>query len=236
MPELRRTADDFVVAVCEDALRLSREVEDEVANLWSIAVTESGGRLFDEAILRVVAIEETRVVVAPIPYRLFYVARLRPDLIDPARLTPLAVTGMSSCEQGVVFGRRSPHVTQAPGLIELLPSGSVPASRTIGAKVDFSGQLLEELEEEAGVSSDAVEAVRLLGVVDAMGAEGVVDLAVSLRLRLSQKELLAAHAARGSDEYVELMIVDFEEVAEHRERWGRQLTPVSDAILRGMQL
>jgi hypothetical protein len=135
---------------------------------------------------------------------------------------------------GWLFGRRGTQVTQYPGYLESVPSGTLderalagrPAAT--GTELDPVVCLLAELAEEAGIDEAAVTEVQPLGVfldVD----ENTVDLGYLLRLRVSVSDL-GSVLGRGSSplEYEELQA--FSESEVDRLMAGSAVVPTSKAL------
>lgn len=176
----------------------SPEVAAAIDAHWQAAQQKRPG-LFDGAILSVVTLSPQRLVVAPARYRDLVAARMAPHVRAELGLRPLAVSGLLSCPDGLVFGRRAADVTQAPGLWELVPSGGVDAP-VEWAPPDLTRQILTELREEIGLRPDQVRVGAPLGLIDDQDS-GVVDVVMPLWTDLRGDEIQQAYKAHASAEY-----------------------------------
>jgi hypothetical protein len=145
--------------------------EESVA--WDKARSERRG-LFDSLMLEVERLECGELWVRPASYRAFIAARQ----VGKRRMRALAVSGFMTDGMRLVTGRRPRHVTQYPGRVEAVPSGSIDRIEPDGT-IDSRKALLAELEEEAGLieTEDAVDAPLL--ILDRM--ENIVDVCHPIR-------------------------------------------------------
>lgn len=180
------------------ASALSVSLQAKIDTLWQSALRDHPS-LFDGPILGVVDFSADRFVLARASYRHLIAARRDPAVRQALGLRPLAVSGILSCADGLVFGRRAKTVTQGPGLWELAPSGGMDAP-TDGSMPDLSAQILKETREEIGLTPDQVSVLAPIGVIDD-DESGVVDVILPLTTTLSAAEIKGAHATHGSAEY-----------------------------------
>jgi hypothetical protein len=96
-----------------------------------------------------------------IEYKVFYASRYIQALREKIR--PLGVSGLiivnEKDEKMIVLGKRSNSVTQYPGWLELVPSGSIDDTYLSGKTIDIKRSLLKELEEEANITGDMVSPI-----------------------------------------------------------------------------
>ena len=145
-------------------------------------------------------------------YRYFWAQRRGIPLDPPIR--PLAVSGAllvsHKGEDLLLAGQRSDQVEQYAGAWELIPSGGLGAkSLEPGGGVDYAGQLLRELGEEAGLAPDAVRAVRPLGLVEDL-PDRVVSVCCALETGWGPEEI--SRALTGSGEYQRIALLSPAEV------------------------
>lgn len=110
-------------------------------------------------------------------------------LLKKRTLWPVAVSGLTTCRERVLWGKRALRVTTYGGFWETVPSGGL-------ADPDPFNQLINELEEEAHITADNVLNTHFLGVVHNVKEEAVEIL---YRLQLSREE------ASPSEEVSELL-------------------------------
>jgi 8-oxo-dGTP pyrophosphatase MutT (NUDIX family) len=131
----------------------------------------------------------------------------RPELFADLGVRPLAVCGVLRCADGVVVGRRHHAAIYQAGMWQLPPAGSVDGGAVDDCGiVDLSRQLLSELQEELGLSPDAVNEPRPLCIVEDPGSH-VSDLGLALTTNLTAEAVLAAHRTVGNAEDDRLVVV-----------------------------
>jgi len=128
-------------------------------------------------------------------YRHYLAGRADPVLGHALGLRALGVSGLLSCQDGWVFGRRSAVVDHC-GQWELVPSGGAETT-------NLKAQILKELDEEIGLSIDQVVVGDPIGLIE---GEWVVDAVFPLSVSLNAAEITKIHAGRGSAEYDQLHI------------------------------
>lgn len=145
-------------------------------------------------------------------------------LAEKLALRSLAVTGLLTCRDGLVLGRRNPAALYLPGMWQGVPAGSVE-SRDENDPLDLQAQLLAELEEEIGLT----EEVRLLGpyVACEHSATHIVDLGFVIRNSQSFDDIEAAWRARANDEYDRLTCIPLAESG----RIEQDILPTTRAML-----
>lgn len=176
-PLVQHSAYALVFGPGEISIRLGAAVpaklSAEESAAWDKARSERRG-LFDSLMLEVERLEPGALWVRPASYRAFIAARQ----VGKRRMRALAVSGFMTDGKRLVTGRRPRHVTQYPGRVEAVPSGSVDRVEPDGT-VDSRKALLAELEEEAGLveTADAVGAP--LVIIDRV--ENIVDVCHPIR-------------------------------------------------------
>jgi hypothetical protein len=203
------------------------ELRDRVDELWE-RERRARPELVDGTIVSVSEIDGDRVLTRACPYRLF-VARERDDALRTALgvralgVSGVLLVGADGSTPAVLLGRRASGVTEYGGAWELVPSGGVDPRRA-GADgvVDVTGALFDELEEEAGVTSEAVVETVPLGLVHDLGQDGY-DACFALRLRDAPADRLP--------EYEETALVSARDAVAWLDSAGRTVVPTSRAIL-----
>jgi hypothetical protein len=131
----------------------------------------------------------------------------RPELYDDLGVHPLAVNGVIRCGEGVLIGRRNSSAVYCAGNWQLAPAGSIDqgAARPDGS-IDFERQVLEELQEELGLSPNLIVGLTPLCLVEHPETH-VTDFGIEMRTSVSADTLLAAHAASGNQEYEDMRVL-----------------------------
>lgn len=120
--------------------------------------------------------------VSQLRYRHFLYARDFPRLARPLVLLGVSAVTVRQGSGGleILLGKRSAHVTQYPGALELAPSGSVDQAAIRGEGLDLVRAIGLELEEETGLSAEDAS-ISILGLVlDCR--EQVVDVCCEIAL------------------------------------------------------
>lgn len=156
-----------------------------------------------------------------------------PGLFPLLRVRALAVCGALCCPDGVVLGLREAGSVYQPGQWQLPPAGSVDRGADRGGTADLRAALLAELEEELGLTPDAVTAIRPLCLVE--HPAGVLDLGMQVTTLLGAAEVLAAHRARGNREYAEVAVVAVADVPGWIADRGGAAVPTVGALLERLR-
>jgi hypothetical protein len=177
----------------DDILAKNRDV---IGEIWRKAQEERGGKLFNGTLPNFVSLNQEREKVEIhgyfIEYKQFLAQRRRPDL--KLGIKPIGVSGIiilddkgSEC---VVFAKRSDNITEYPGFLELVPSGSID-KECVGANgvVDYQSKLLSEFIEETGLSKEYVKKISGFAFVFDVG-HNVYDICCKILLGAS-KEIIA---------------------------------------------
>ncbi len=219
------------VIAAGDPPPLPARLDAEVAALWERARALRPDGLRDGGLFTVEAMTPLRITGRFVPYRRLVAQRAKPALFGALGVRPLAVSGVLTCADGVVFGRRAADVTEDAGRWELVPSGGVsPECADAAGRVDLGRQIGIELGEEVGVAADAVGAPEILCAVEDNRSH-VIDVGIALASPLSGAEVRARHARRASREYAELAVVAKADVPAFVAARGRELIEVSRALL-----
>ena len=171
------------VRVGDDALELPERLRRRVDEIWERERRQRPD-LTDGTILSVRSIDAGIVHAQPCPYRLFVARERDAELRRALGIRAIGVSGVLVLERtegtGVVLGRRATGVTEYGGAWELVPSGGLDPRRVDGnGLVDSLGCLLDELEEEVGLSRSAVGETRPLGLVRDIAQDGY-DVCIAL--------------------------------------------------------
>ncbi len=211
--------------------RPSRDIEERIDHLWERERARGRAVLFDGQILTLLEQRPTHWVCAFVPYRYWVAQRRSESLAAALRLRAIAVTALLSCEDGVVLGRRSPEMHQAPGCWELAPSGGIDPRARVGARrVSAQSQLFLELEEEVGVRGRDVRVSRPFAVLDST-ARDTCELVFEVEVPLPYSRLRAGWAAAGRGEYRELRCCPPVSLDATSAELGAELLPGAKRIL-----
>ena len=205
-----------------DAFEAPASVLPRVDAIWAAERERRGDRLFNGRVYGLAAYRRDELAIRACEYRFALAARRDPALrVQGLDIRPLAVTGVLTCADGLVLGRRGPNVADDAGVWEPAPAGSL-------SKPDPLAQLFEELDEELGLSRSRIVSARACGLVED-AASGVTDIVFRLSTAATGQDIRAAHAGRGSDEYDRVAIVSAADAV--RETHRRRMSPVLRPML-----
>ena len=229
----RMALDDRVqVRLLPGGRELSGDQQTAIDAVWQEQLALRGDSLFEGESLEVVGVAAERVDVRPLRYREYLAGKLRPEIFDGQPPVSLGVSGFLQFEGCTVLARRGQGVTSYAGWLELAPSGGVTVDCLLGNSdlVDFRGQLLLELEEEAGISPESVERIEVFaGITDP--SDLCLDVCARLELNLEKAAVGRQLDSHVGDEYEEFHIVPQAEMPSFVEQHRETLLPTSLAML-----
>lgn len=222
------SADGFTVLLDETEFSVSDKTATAVENIWKEAVS-SNPSLFDGSKLCVAEFSKERLICRKVPYRFVY-AQLRDcKLAQELNLTSACVSGVTFCEDMILWGKRSEKVSQCAGLFELAPSGSLTFCNA--THVDYRAQLLEELLEEIGISKDNVDSVEPFLLVEDT-EERVIDICCTIQLKNFGP--LDVQNSFTAGEYSEMNCESVDVLKERTKQSPSQWVPTSVAVMRAL--
>lgn len=196
---------------------LSPALEEEVETIWRSGQATRGKRLFNGTLFSVERISGEAVIGRFIEYRRFFAQTERPSLFPDLQVRPLAVTGILQNTEGIFFGQRNSRAGQQPDCWELIPAGGVDASTlTAQNEVDPKRQILDELEEEVGLSRTTVASCRLVAFNEEP-EHHVFDLVWELETVADEARVTVCHTGLSSPEHIKIMCVGWSELEDFLE-------------------
>lgn len=185
---------------------LDAATQQRVDAVWA-AETARQPSLFDGTIFRVDAFSPAGVSGGLIPFRLMLAQLRDAALARELGLRTLAVSGVVTCRDGIVMGRRAERLSVLPGHWEMVPAGGVDGQSVHpGGEVDLAGLVLRELAEEVGLPADRVASCAPLLAVEC-DRLFVYDIFFAIEVELGGDDIRRAWAAARDDEYSELVVV-----------------------------
>lgn len=209
--------------------------EEMVNQIWESVQAENGGRLFNDKLFCFAEFDicsgaiDIRGVFTE--YKNFIAQRRQPHLNPDIK--PVGVSGITLCtENGVkyaIFARRAESVTEYPGFLELVPSGSINDKfvDTSGV-VDYKAQLALELFEETGITGCFVKGVQDFAFIFNSN-HSVYDICCELELSIDIDSVLKKIS--GSGEYQEPLFVPVDELQSYINGDNCSIVPTSRALI-----
>ena len=208
------------------------DIEARVEEIWQREKELRSHDLYNGRLFSVDHCNAKTIVGWISEYRYFLAQRREPSLHAALKIKPLAVTGILSCSDGVLFGRRSGRSEMDAGCWELVPSGGVDEAAVGPAgQVSLERCMLIELEEETGIGASELSAPsRAIALVEDPQSH-VIDVGIMLATASSAAQIQHRFAALENREYSELEIVAPADVRAFRRNRADSLGAVSAALL-----
>jgi 8-oxo-dGTP pyrophosphatase MutT (NUDIX family) len=208
------------------------DIEARVDEIWQREKELRSHDLYNGRLFSVDHCDAKTIVGWFSEYRYFLAQRREPSLHAALKIKPLAVTGILSCSDGVLFGRRSHRSEMDAGCWELVPSGGVDEAAVGSAgQVSLERCILIELEEETGIRASELSAPSRVVALVKDPQSHVTDVGIMLSIASSAAQIQHRFAALENREYSELEIVAPAEVLAFRRNRADSLGSVSAALL-----
>lgn len=207
-----------------DRLQVPAALDPHIERLWHREQSQRQVPLTNGQIYTLSDVQPDCLIIRPSEYRYVVAQRRDPGLKGKGlNIRPLAVTGILICADGLVLGRRGPHVTSDAGLWEPAPAGglSIP---------DPEAQIIEELGEETGLSRSDIRKMWICGFVETEES-AVFDIVFRLETDRTGQEVTALHARGASDEYDALAIIALPDVPAFLQSHRNTLLPALKPML-----
>ncbi len=219
-----------------ESLNLDASILVEVDKLWAEAQAEQGAGLSNGMIFSVSNIAGELITGRFVEYKYFAAARRSPPLSSVLQVRPLAVTGLSRCDDGVILGRRSARVTQDQGLWEFVPSGGIDhSSRHPDGSIDIVHQIEQELHEETGLAPALIARVSPRYVIEDTSS-CVFDIVADVVLNISAEDAHAALQGTSPDEYERFDILIASRGKLLFEGRGADVAPLSRYMVEDLEM
>lgn len=215
----------------EEILAQNRGAIEEI---WQRTLIEKGGKLFNGTLPNFVSVNQERERVEIlghfIEYKQFLAQRKRPDL--KLGIKPIGVSGIivlkDRGDDYVVFAKRSNNITEYPGFLELVPSGSIDKECVdANGVVNYQCKLLSEFIEETGLSKEYVKEISGFAFVLDM-VHNVYDICCEILLEM-KKELITQKFS--SKEYSAPVFVALNNLDSFIEANVKSIVPTSMALI-----
>ncbi|MEQ9449352.1 MAG: hypothetical protein RLN70_10675 [Rhodospirillaceae bacterium] len=219
----------------EGAAALSADLQNRIDRIWDEIQKTRNTPMANEPLFAVMRIEGNEVYGHFVEYKWFVAQSHDPGLFQDLQIRPLAVSGILSCPEGIVLGRRSANVTQNPSAWELVPSGGVDKSSVKeGGVVDLNAQILSELKEEIGLPASAVENVRCVGLIEDTDHH-LFDAAMEVKTAWRAGDIFESFRRAENDEYSEIQIMPAAKADTLLGQPNQDLVPLSAFLIQRMR-
>lgn len=166
---------------------------DAIEEIWRRVQEEKGGKLFNGTLPNFIRVarerERIEIISHFIEYKQFLAQRKEPAL--KLGIKPIGVSGIMILkdrdDEYVVFAKRADNITEYPGFLELVPSGSIDKEcADANGVVDYQSKLLSEFVEETGLSKEYVKKISGFAFVLDSG-HNVYDICCEILLEASKE-------------------------------------------------
>ena len=182
-------------------------LEAEIDGIWHTEQIRLNGQLFNGQVFSADIITPQSISGHWTEFRRIVAQMRRPHLYAFLGIRSLAICGLITCPDGVIFGRRPENSVYQSGQWQLPPAGSVdPSCVRSDGSIDFSAMLFTELQEELGLDQAVMSAPQPIGIIEHADSH-VLDFGLALHTQLSTCELLRTHATLGNGEYDPVVII-----------------------------
>jgi len=190
-----------------ESLDISASNKEKIASIWEAEKQKRGGDLFNGRIFNVTEIARETITGFYVDYASIVAQHRDLSLFDTLNLRPLAVSGLVTLKEGLVFGLRNDNLTSDAGLWELVASGGVDDSvRLDNGTVDIREQFLNELSEEINLPADAIDEFAPMMMLEDSQTH-VCDIVLEARLSIGADKLFPLFNECGCEEYVSIDVI-----------------------------
>lgn len=161
-------------------------IDNELAALvdanWQKQQASHDYMLFNGKMLSVVEFTGQALFGRFVDYKLYLAQRSGIVLPQDLVIRPVALSGITIHNGKWLVGKRASHLTDYPGHLELVPSGSFDERYYTHGEIDYIAQGLDELAEEAGISKSYVNNVTPLMLVEDI-TTGIYEVCLEIHLK-----------------------------------------------------
>ena len=210
------------------------EKKDDVERIWQAEV-DKNDKLFNGLFLNYHSIEKSEDAVEAfghfVEYKNFIAQRLESGL--DLNIKPIGVSGLSvfedAGEEYVLLAKRSKDVTQYPGCLELVPSGTIDGQfMKENGVVDYQAQLENEFYEETGLPKGSVIDVKGFALIlDTQ--DSVYDVCCKVTFKADSKNIIDGMKLSG--EYNEPQCVALNDLSDFVRENKDGIIPCSRAVI-----
>ena len=199
---------DSIVSIQVDTVLFNFPIHIErlVDKIWETAIKQNPTSLRDSLILIYCGYEKGVIKTRLCNYRFYYAQHQVPELYTSLGLNSLAVSGVLTCKNGIVIGKRGFEMLQDAGLFELVPSGAFDYHHFKSNSKNIESQIISELEEEIGLYKSDLNKVKIVSIVTNSKLH-VVDLVFDLRTGLRAKEIKNRWQSIENREYSKIYVI-----------------------------
>jgi hypothetical protein len=209
--------------------QLTSAQQQEVESIWADGQSRRQAKLFNGKLLMYARHDSHCIYGSFTDYKTYFAYQRQPQLFAPQQIRPLAVSGITLVGDSVLLATRSDSVSQYPGYLELVPSGNIDDTfMTPTGHIDFRQQILQELQEEAGILPEQVVSLKPVALI-ADEQELIYDVCLELHVQSAPELVIEGIALR--HEYINPILVSLRELPKFLAGHKAHLVPTSFSLL-----
>lgn len=217
--------------------KLISQKRDVIEEIWLKTLKDREDVIFNGSLPNFIELKNTKegleITCNFIEYKTFLAQRIRPEL--NLGIKPVAVSGIIIIEdyneRHTIFAKRAKSTTEYPEYLELAPSGSIDKEcKRKDGNIDYKAKLLEEFEEETGLSRNYVKRIEeFVFVLDQK--DNVYDIGCQIIIQES-KELITREFS--STEYESPIFVELKDLNSFINTNKKLIVPTSLALIEAL--
>ncbi len=216
--------------------QISKNKKMQINTVWKNEQRNRNVKLFNSRVLNLKSIKKESKKIS-INANFVDYKNIITDRIDPVinlNYRQIGISGLITIiDNGEIFtllAKRSKNNTEYPEHFEFVPSGNLDASiKNEHGEINYKNKLLEELEEETGISKDNVKDVFEIGVVKD-NKNLVYDICCLIKIN-SNKEIIKKQIKK-TTEYSNLQFIKIKEFEKRKFNKKDKFVPTSLGIMK----
>lgn len=185
---------------------LPRDIIERIDDIWHAALPERYSGLFNGVIFCAQSIERNRISVFRAEYKQYFAQITDPLFLGDINLQPLACSGVLTCTDGIIVGKRASTVALDPNLWELAPAGTFDEKCVNDGTLDATTLLLNEAEEELGIPKKLLQVGEVLAVVQEQKTQAI-DLMVRAHVPITEADVQKYFENSPCPEYSQVRVI-----------------------------
>lgn len=214
---------------------LDSTILNRVDAIWNAALKSPACHLFNGTIYSVYETVPSGFLTRPTEYKYYYAQLIDPTLTSYLNISPLACTGILTCNDGLVLGKRSENVTLDAGKWELAPAGTFDEDCLSNGLLDASKLIKKEIHEELGIPETLVETMGAIAAFEDPVAY-TVDILMRVHVPIFKAQLFEYFNKRAQAEYTNVDVVPLHSLEAFASQKQDHLNWVSLAALSRLDM
>ena len=197
-------------------LSLSRQLEKRINDLWMAALSSTNSRLFNGLIFSATSAGPEGILGRFVEYKYYLAQQMDIRLLPVLNIKPVCLSGVLTCQDGLVFGKRQDWFATRPGIWGLTPSGCLtPDTFATDGSVDYVKAFLYALKDDLNIEAHYLSDLshNSLIVENSVGGKGY-SLVMNAQIALSSLAIKRCHINAKEDKYSEIAVIPPEDVEE----------------------